>query len=127
MEISRTETNGIVVKTDSLAEQTEVGFTARSPRWAIAFKLPPEEKNTKLLSIEINVGRTGAVTPYAVMEPVFVGGVTWCWSLFVVALFWRWWRGVTYHREQIGDHFVIARRYVAKHYVVLVSFPARHP
>jgi DNA ligase (NAD+) len=70
------ETDGIVIKTDSLAEQVEVGFTARSPRWAIAFKLPPEEKNTKLLSIEINVGRTGAVTPYAVMEPVFVGGVT---------------------------------------------------
>jgi DNA ligase (NAD+) len=70
------ETDGIVIKADSLAEQGEVGFTARSPRWAIAFKLPPEEKNTKLLSIEINVGRTGAVTPYAVMEPVFVGGVT---------------------------------------------------
>jgi DNA ligase (NAD+) len=70
------ETDGIVVKADSLAEQVEVGFTARSPRWAIAFKLPPEEKNTKLLAIEINVGRTGAVTPYAVMEPVFVGGVT---------------------------------------------------
>lgn len=70
------ETDGIVIKVDSLAEQAEVGFTARSPRWAIAFKLPPEEKNTKLLSIEINVGRTGAVTPYAVMEPVFVGGVT---------------------------------------------------
>jgi DNA ligase (NAD+) len=70
------ETDGIVVKADSMAEQAEVGFTARSPRWAIAFKLPPEEKNTKLLAIEINVGRTGAVTPYAVMEPVFVGGVT---------------------------------------------------
>lgn len=70
------ETDGIVVKVDSLASQVEVGFTARSPRWAIAYKLPPEEKNTILRSIEINVGRTGAVTPYAVMEPVFVGGVT---------------------------------------------------
>jgi DNA ligase (NAD+) len=70
------ETDGIVIKADSLADQAEVGFTARSPRWAIAYKLPPEEKNTVLLSIEINVGRTGAVTPYAVMEPVFVGGVT---------------------------------------------------
>jgi len=70
------ETDGIVVKVDSLASQVEVGFTARSPRWAIAYKLPPEEKNTVLRSIEINVGRTGAVTPYAVMEPVFVGGVT---------------------------------------------------
>jgi DNA ligase (NAD+) len=70
------ETDGIVVKVDSLADQGEVGFTARSPRWAIAFKLPPEEKTTVLKSIEINVGRTGAVNPYAVMEPVFVGGVT---------------------------------------------------
>jgi DNA ligase (NAD+) len=70
------ETDGIVVKADAFADQTEVGFTARSPRWAIAYKLPPEEKNTLLQSIEINVGRTGAVTPYAVMEPVFVGGVT---------------------------------------------------
>jgi DNA ligase (NAD+) len=70
------ETDGIVVKVDSLDDQAEVGFTARSPRWAIAFKLPPEEKTTILKSIEINVGRTGAVNPYAVMEPVFVGGVT---------------------------------------------------
>jgi DNA ligase (NAD+) len=70
------ETDGIVVKLDSIEDQRAVGFTARSPRWAIAFKLPPEEKTTLLRSIEINVGRTGAVTPYAVMEPVFVGGVT---------------------------------------------------
>ncbi|MEN8238766.1 MAG: NAD-dependent DNA ligase LigA, partial [Actinomycetota bacterium] len=70
------ETDGIVVKVDSLTDQGTVGFTARSPRWAIAYKLPPEEKTTVLQSIEINVGRTGAVTPYAVMEPVFVGGVT---------------------------------------------------
>jgi DNA ligase (NAD+) len=70
------ETDGIVVKVDSLAEQVEVGFTARSPRWAIAYKLPPEEKTTILREIRINVGRTGAVTPYAVMDAVFVGGVT---------------------------------------------------
>ena len=70
------ETDGIVIKLDSIDDQQNVGFTARSPRWAIAFKLPPEEKTTLLRSIEINVGRTGAVTPYAVMEPVFVGGVT---------------------------------------------------
>jgi len=70
------ETDGIVVKVDSLDDQSKIGFTARSPRWAIAFKLPPEEKTTILKSIEINVGRTGAVNPYAVMEPVFVGGVT---------------------------------------------------
>ena len=70
------ETDGIVIKVDALADQQEVGFTARSPKWAIAYKLPPEEKTTVLSEIRINVGRTGAVTPYAVMEPVFVGGVT---------------------------------------------------
>jgi len=70
------ETDGVVVKVDDLAEQAAVGFTAKAPRWAIAYKLPPEEKTTTLRSIEINVGRTGAVTPYAVLEPVFVGGVT---------------------------------------------------
>ena len=68
------QTDGVVVKVDSLAEQRELGFTARSPRWAIAYKYPPEEETTRLLSIEVNVGRTGAVTPYAVLEPVFVGG-----------------------------------------------------
>lgn len=70
------EIDGIVVKVDSLADQAALGFTAKSPRWAVAYKLPPEEKTTVLHDIEINVGRTGAVTPYAVLEPVFVGGVT---------------------------------------------------
>ena len=70
------QTDGVVVKVDRLAEQRELGFTARSPRWAIAYKFPPEEQTTILRSIEINVGRTGAVTPYAVLEPVFVGGAT---------------------------------------------------
>ncbi len=70
------EIDGIVVKVDRIDQQQQVGFTAKSPRWAVAYKLPPEEKTTKLLSIEINVGRTGAVTPYAVLDPVFVGGVS---------------------------------------------------
>ena len=70
------DTDGIVVKVDSLADQWDLGFTAKSPRWAVAYKLPPEEKTTTLLGIMINVGRTGAVTPYAVLDPVFVGGVT---------------------------------------------------
>ncbi|GBE24862.1 DNA ligase [bacterium BMS3Bbin02] len=70
------ETDGIVIKVDDLAMQDKAGFTAKSPRWATAYKLPPEEKSTVLKAIEINVGRTGAVTPYAVLEPVFVGGVT---------------------------------------------------
>jgi DNA ligase (NAD+) len=70
------EIDGVVVKVDSLADQRALGFTAKSPRWAVAYKFPPEEKTTRLESIEVNVGRTGAVTPYAVLEPVFVGGVT---------------------------------------------------
>jgi DNA ligase (NAD+) len=70
------EIDGVVVKLNDLAEQAAVGYTAKSPRWAIAYKLPPEEKTTTLQEIRINVGRTGAVTPYAVLEPVFVGGVT---------------------------------------------------
>ena len=69
-------TDGIVIKVDNLVDQRALGFTAKSPRWAVAYKLPPEEKATELLDIKINVGRTGAVTPYAVLDPVFVGGVT---------------------------------------------------
>ncbi|MDJ0952269.1 MAG: NAD-dependent DNA ligase LigA [Acidimicrobiia bacterium] len=70
------EIDGVVVKVDDLAEQSDLGYTAKSPRWAVAYKLPPEEKTTTLEEIRINVGRTGAVTPYAVLDPVFVGGVT---------------------------------------------------
>ena len=70
------EIDGVVVKVDSLDEQIKLGYTAKSPRWAVAYKLPPEEKTTTLEEIRINVGRTGAVTPYAVLDPVFVGGVT---------------------------------------------------
>ena len=70
------EIDGIVVKVDEVALQRQLGTTSRAPRWAIAFKYPPEEVNTKLLDIRVNVGRTGRVTPYAVMEPVVVAGST---------------------------------------------------
>jgi DNA ligase (NAD+) len=70
------QTDGVVVKVDPLEDQAELGFTAKSPRWAIAYKFPPEEQTTRLVDIKVNVGRTGAVTPYAVLEPVFVGGAT---------------------------------------------------
>ena len=70
------EMDGLVVKVDDLASQLELGATSRAPRWAIAYKYPPEEVTTKLLDIEVGVGRTGRVTPYAVMEPVFVSGST---------------------------------------------------
>lgn len=70
------EMDGIVLKVNDRARQRELGFTSRAPRWAIAFKYPPQEVNTKLLRIEVNTGRTGRVTPYAVMEPVVVAGST---------------------------------------------------
>ena len=68
--------DGVVVKVDEIALQRQLGATSRAPRWAIAFKYPPEEVNTKLLDIRVNVGRTGRVTPYAVMEPTLVAGST---------------------------------------------------
>ncbi len=70
------QTDGVVIKTDSLAEQDELGFTAKAPRWAIAYKFPPEEQVTTLKDIWINIGRTGAATPFAILDPVFVGGAT---------------------------------------------------
>lgn len=70
------EMDGVVLKVDDLARQSSLGFTSRAPRWAIAFKYPPEEVNTKLLAIEVNTGRTGRVTPFGVMEPVVVAGST---------------------------------------------------
>lgn len=70
------EIDGVVVKVDEIAVQRQLGSTSRAPRWAIAYKYPPEEVNTKLLDILVNVGRTGRVTPYGVMEPVVVAGST---------------------------------------------------
>jgi DNA ligase (NAD+) len=70
------EIDGVVVKIDQIALQRLLGSTSRAPRWAIAFKYPPEEVTTRLLDIQVNVGRTGRVTPFAVMEPVKVSGST---------------------------------------------------
>ncbi|MGI9006223.1 MAG: NAD-dependent DNA ligase LigA [Streptosporangiaceae bacterium] len=70
------EIDGVVVKLDPTAVQERLGFTSRAPRWAIAFKYPPEEVTTRLLDIRVNVGRTGRVTPFAVMTPVKVSGST---------------------------------------------------
>ena len=70
------EIDGVVVKIDSLAVQRRLGSTSRAPRWAIAYKYPPEEVNTKLLDIRVNVGRTGRVTPFGMMTPVRVSGST---------------------------------------------------
>ncbi len=70
------EIDGVVVKLDPIAVQEALGFTSRAPRWAIAYKYPPEEVTTRLLDIRVNVGRTGRVTPFAVMTPVKVSGST---------------------------------------------------
>ncbi|CAB4596898.1 unannotated protein [freshwater metagenome] len=70
------EIDGVVIKVDGLAEQKKLGFTSRAPKWAIAYKYPPEEVTTKLLDIKVSVGRTGRVTPFAFMEPVKVAGST---------------------------------------------------
>jgi len=70
------EIDGVVVKVDEVVVQRQLGATSRAPRWAIAFKYPPEEVNTRLLDIQVNVGRTGRVTPFGVMEPVTVAGST---------------------------------------------------
>jgi DNA ligase (NAD+) len=70
------EIDGVVVKVDDLATRVTLGFTAKAPRWAMAFKFPPEERTTLLRDIKVSIGRTGRATPYAVLEPVFVGGVT---------------------------------------------------
>lgn len=70
------EMDGVVIKVDSLSEQLELGATSRAPRWAIAYKYPPEEAVTTLRNIRIGIGRTGRATPYAVMEPKYVAGST---------------------------------------------------
>ncbi|MEI2764779.1 MAG: NAD-dependent DNA ligase LigA [Dermatophilaceae bacterium] len=70
------EIDGVVVKVDEVAVQRALGATSRAPRWAIAYKYPPEEVNTRLVAIRVNVGRTGRVTPFGVMDPVVVSGST---------------------------------------------------
>jgi DNA ligase (NAD+) len=70
------EIDGVVIKVDARGQQEELGYTSKAPRWAIAYKHPPEERETVLTDIGVHIGRTGAATPYAILEPVFVGGVT---------------------------------------------------
>ena len=69
-------TDGVVIKVNDIAIQKDLGYTARAPKWATAFKFPPEEVSTKLLDIELNTGKTGVVTPVAVLEPVQLAGST---------------------------------------------------
>ncbi len=72
----RFDIDGVVIKLDDFAQRGQLGFTSRAPRWAIARKLPPEERTTRLLAIEVSIGRTGRATPYAVLQPVVVAGST---------------------------------------------------
>lgn len=68
--------DGVVIKVDSFEQRKKMGETAKYPKWAVAYKFPPEEKETKLLDIEVNVGRTGAITPVAVFEPIILAGTS---------------------------------------------------
>ena len=68
--------DGVVIKVNDLAQREEMGATTKTPKWAVAYKFPPEEKDTKLLDIEVNVGRTGAITPVAVFEPILLAGTS---------------------------------------------------
>ncbi len=70
------EIDGVVVKVDDLGQRDELGATSKAPRWAIAYKFPPEEKTTLLRNIMVSIGRSGRATPFAQLEPVFVGGST---------------------------------------------------
>ena len=70
------EIDGIVIKVDDLSQQEKLGYTARTPRWAIAYKFPATEAVTKLEDVELSVGRTGVVTPTAILQPVFIDGST---------------------------------------------------
>jgi len=97
------EIDGVVIKISSVAVQEELGAVGREPRWAIAFKFPPRQATTRLLDIQVNVGRTGAINPFAVLEPVTIGGVTV--------------RLATLHNEQdinrkdirVGDRVIVQR------------------
>ena len=72
----RYDIDGVVIKLDDLRQRERLGFTSRAPRWAIARKLPPEERTTRLVAIEVSIGRTGRATPFAVLEPVVIAGST---------------------------------------------------
>ena len=68
--------DGVVIKTDDFSQREQIGYTTKVPKWAVAYKFPPEEKQTKLIDIEVNVGRTGAITPVAVFEPILLAGTS---------------------------------------------------
>jgi DNA ligase (NAD+) len=97
------EIDGTVIKVDQTDLQRELGTTSHAPRWAIAYKFPPEERTTVLRSIDVHTGRTGKVTPFAVLEPVFVGGVTVTYATLH--------NEQEVHRKDVrrGDHVIMRR------------------
>jgi DNA ligase (NAD+) len=97
------EIDGTVVKVDQTDLQRELGTTSNAPRWAIAFKFPPEERTALLRDIDVHTGRTGKVTPFAVLEPVFVGGVTITYATLH--------NEQEVHRKDVrkGDHVIVRR------------------
>jgi DNA ligase (NAD+) len=97
------EIDGTVIKVDQTDLQRELGSTSHAPRWAIAYKFPPEERTTVLRSIDVHTGRTGKVTPFAVLEPVFVGGVTVTYATLH--------NEQEVHRKDVrrGDHVIVRR------------------
>ena len=97
------EIDGTVIKVDQTVLQRELGATGHAPRWAIAYKFPPEERTTVLKSIDVHTGRTGKVTPFAVLDPVFVGGVTVTYATLH--------NEQEVHRKDVrkGDHVIVRR------------------
>jgi DNA ligase (NAD+) len=97
------EIDGAVIKVDRTAQQQELGATARAPRWAIAYKFPPEERTALMKAIDIHTGRTGKITPFAVLEPVSVGGVTITYATLH--------NEDEIHRKDVrpGDHVIVRR------------------
>lgn len=83
------EIDGVVIKVDELAAQRALGATSKAPRWAIAYKLPPEERTTRLHDIQVSIGRTGAATPSAVLRPVLVAGSTVSMATLHNSIRWR--------------------------------------
>ena len=111
--------DGLVVKVDSLQQREALGFTARAPRWAIAYKFPAQQATTRLINIEVNIGRTGAVTPVAVLEPVELAGTT------VSRASLHNWEQVQRLGLQLGDYVLVEKAGEIIPQIITVLLPRR--